>query len=669
MKTIYQTHMLLAGLFLLYFSLSANTTSFDSFEDHIAKGVDALHQHDAHQAKQYFTAAKKEGKGQQKKYARRLIRKMRYLDNYCFFIKKGEQFIPNKNFRAAYENYQKAQSSLEASIRKYPIPDLDSELGQIIKMRIQQTNRERKTAFQNAVSEGQQYLYQDDPHTALIAFKYAKDQMYRQEYMELEIEALIADAQRKADYRDFLAKGSEYLAEGDLHNARDWFYKAKGKWETSEVAQNIEEVEVLLIEAYISEGESYFTVGAYEKALNSFQNAINFRETNEVINWIKQTKDALYYQFLMEGDTLSGQQAYPEAIAAFQKAQSYWNTAEIVQRILRAEADHYEYLVDKGQLALQQDSLEKALHEFQSAAAIKLTESVQSLIVETKDRLYQKYHQEAQDSLKTQAFSAALAIAKQAQAYRTTPEIQTLIKQSENGLEYEKRYQEGLNYLQNKQVDQAHQAFVQAKSFWITEEVKQQITDLETLFANFEAYKSEGDLALEQGELEEAVTQYKLAREVCIRENIEHKIAEVETRLEKYNDYFQQGKTAYQLDNAEQALQHFEQAAQYNRTSAIENWIDRAKRMPCTIAVNLHGDTDKFDNIHLEVVDFYTLDMLYKADPGSSNYTFPKVPGGGDKKYYLRAFLVENGRDKVAIKEVACDCAKQRKHEIALAVE
>ena len=66
MKTIYQTQMLLAGLFILFFILSANTSTFDSFEDQIARGIESLRQHDAHQAKQYFTAAKKEGKGQQK---------------------------------------------------------------------------------------------------------------------------------------------------------------------------------------------------------------------------------------------------------------------------------------------------------------------------------------------------------------------------------------------------------------------------------------------------------------------------------------------------------------------------------------------------------------------------------------------------------------------------
>jgi len=50
-------------------------------------------------------------------------------------------------------------------------------------------------------------------------------------------------------------------------------------------------------------------------------------------------------------------------------------------------------------------------------------------------------------------------------------------------------------------------------------------------------------------------------------------------------------------------LHHFQQAAQYNRTPEVENWIDRAKRMPCTITVNLYGNTDKFDKVHLLCVE------------------------------------------------------------------
>lgn len=659
----------MAGLVFLSFSLAAKTSTLYSFDDQIAKGTEALRQHNALLAKQYFAAAKKEGKGEQKKYARQLVRKMRYFDDYCSIVKKGEQFVQSENYRYAYESYKKAKSTLEASMRKYPAPDLDSEFSQRIKTSISQANRGRKTAFQNAVDEGQQYLFQDDPHAALIAFKYAKGQMYRNEYEELGILKRIEEAQRKVDYKDFLAKGNEHLAGGDLHSARNWFYKAKDKWETPVVANNIEEVEELLIEAYISEGESYFTVGAYEKALNSFQMAIKYHETDEVVNWINQTKDALYDQFLVEGDTLSAQHKYPTAIAAYQKAQSYWDTDEIKQRIRQAKADHYDYLVATGQEALQQDSLEKALDRFQRAAEVKFTASVKSLITETKNQLYQRFYTIAQDSIKTEAFSGALATAKQAQAYKLTPEVQTLIKQAENGLEYTKHYQQGLKLLEDELADKAYEAFVEAKSYWITEAVKVQLEKLEALFANFDAYKNAGDQALLRGELEAAIVQFKKAKEICLRNGINNEIRAVETRLEKYNYHLTQGKTAYNQDQADQALQQFEQAAQHNRTAEVENWIDRAKRMPCTIAVNLHGNSDKFDKIQLEVVDYYTLDVMYKAAPTSSNYTFPKVPGGGDKKYYLRAFLVETGQGKTAVKEVACDCAAQRKHEVGVAVE
>ena len=91
--------------------------------------------------------------------------------------------------------------------------------------------------------------------------------------------------------------------------------------------------------------------------------------------------------------------------------------------------------------------------------------------------------------------------------------------------------------------------------------------------------------------------------------------------------------------------------------------------MPCTIAVQLHGNTDKFNEVRLEVVDFYTLDVLYTANPTGSSYTFPKVAGGDDKKYYFRAYLVGSGQDRTAIKEETCDCSKERKFEVGVSVE
>lgn len=659
----------MAWLVFQFLSLAASPSTLHSFEDQIEKGTEALHQHDALLAKQHFVAAKKAGKGEQKKLARRLIRKMRYLEDYCTFVKKGGHFIQDQQYRLAYQSFQKAQSILETSIRKHPVPDLDSELSYQIKTRVQQTNRERKTAFQDAIQKGQQLLIQDDPHAALAAFKYAKDQMYQNEYNAFDIQYYLSDAKRKADYKDFLIKGNEYLADGDLHNARNWFYKAQGKWETSEVANNIEEVEVLLLEAYISEGESYFTVGAYEKALLSFQKAYDYRETNEVVHWIDKTKEALYNQFLEEGDTFSVSHSYPEAIVAYQKAQSYWDSEEIKQRILRAKEDHYQYLVQNGKEALQQDALEKALEQFKKAAEVKSTEQIKSLIIETEDKLYLKHFNIAQDSLEREVFAGALAAAQIAQTYKTTPEIQTLIQQAENGMEYEELFNQGLNLLQDQQPDEAYQRFTQAKSYWVTKEVEYQIKTLETLFVNFEEFKQAGDQALLRGELESAIAQYKKAQEVCLREGITGKIQELETRLVTYKDYLQKGKTAYNQDQATQALQHFEHAAQYQQTPETEVWIDRAKRMPCTIAVNLHGNAEKFKNTRLEIVDYYTLDILYKANPTGNSFIFPKVPGGGDSKYYLRAFLVENDQNKTPIKEVACDCSTDRRHEVSIAVE
>lgn len=669
MNRICIIQLLFAGALFLSLLLPVTSFAYDTFEENIAKGIEALRQHNAVLAKQYFKAAKKDGKGPQKKYARRLVRKMRYLDDYCSQIKKGEYDTQSENHRQAYEHYQQAEQALKASFRKYDVPDLDSELSQRIDNRIQEANRNRQTAFQDAIDQGEQHLFEDDPHAALSVFQYAQSQMYRKEYASHNIQERVDDAQRKADYKDYVAKGNEYLADGDLHNARDWFYKAREKWITSEVDGNIEEVEVLLIEAYISEGESYFTVGAYEKALTSFQKAADYRKSTEVVNWIKQTEGALYNQFLMEGDTLSGRQAFPEAIAAFQKAQSYRDTDEIRQRIQQATEDHYHFLVDAGQQALQQDTLELALAHFEKAATVKSTEKVQSLIAETKEGLYAQYLHQAQSDLHRQAFSTALAVAKKAQVHQSTPEVHTLIKQAENGLEYEKLFQKGMDELENKHPDQAHQTFIEARSFWITDEVNQQIEMLETQFTAFDQYQKAGDLAYQRADLELALSEYQKARDVIVRKNIDDTIQEVEEKLDKYNYHFREGKNAYQQDQADQALQHFEQAAQYNRTSEVENWLDRAKRMPCTIAANLYGNTEKFDKIRLEVVDYYTLDVLYNANPSGTNYTFPKVPGGGDKKYYLRAFLMGDVEGKTAIKEAACDCSSQRRHEVGVEVE
>ena len=253
---------------------------------------------------------------------------------------------------------------------------------------------------------------------------------------------------------------------------------------------------------------------------------------------------------------------------------------------------------------------------------------------------------------------------------KETKEIEELINTTKKHIQYEKAVEAADKYLAEKKVELAHEKLLEAQQLFNSPELEKKISALKARMEQHKQLVNKGIKAMEVGDYDQALDEYRKAAEVIPNDETKEKILELEQKVKKYQFHIDEGRRAFDRQDQEVALDHFKKAEALNKTEETVLWIDRTERMPCTIIVFGTGNEEKMQNVSVELIDYYTLDLEFSAPLSRSEHTFPKVKGGKDTKYYVRAFIKEGDGHKRALTEKECDCSSaKRRYKLEINVE